>query len=195
MGKNKSIQRLPPFGKTNRTSNTTCFMPIVLFKPSSLSRLSLALIFSLVGCTTSQAIDQPTVAFITPTSRPPTANPKTNGPIQSPMPSPSLPQPPISYPPPINEPPPPQTLAARAARHLAGWIHTPLEEIHFVGIEAIDQMPSLSDNSCSARWESPDDVTPTDPTQGKLLTFQVRGKNYGYYSLGEALLLCPIQLP
>jgi hypothetical protein len=184
--KSKSICRLS--GCVKQTE-----LRIPLSKLSSISQLGLALTFFLVGCVTNQVIDRPTVIFLTPTPRPLPANP-TNAPIQNPMPSPSLTEPPISYPPPMNEPPLPQTIAARAARHLAGWLHTPLEEIQVVDVKAIDQMPSLSDNSCSARWESPDDLTPTDPTQGKLLTLQVKNKKYGYYALGEALLLCPIQL-
>ncbi len=161
----------------------------------SYARLDLALIFFLVGCATTQTIDQPTVPFLTPTSLPPTVVPAATVSIPSPMPSPSPSQPPNSYPPPMNELPPPQTIVERAVRHLAGWTHTPVEEIRVVSVGSTDQRPSLSDSSCSSRWEFLDDGAPTDSKQGKLVTLQARGKNYRYYAVGDALLLCPIQLP
>lgn len=155
-----------------------------------------ALVFVLVGCAPAQSNQQPTATLPSPlTPRPPTPLPTASPLIQNPTPSPSLPEPLVNYPPSRDDVPSPQTIVARAARHLAGWLHTPLDEIQVVDVKAIDHMPSLSDNSCSSRWESLDDVTPTAPAQGRLLTLQVRGKNYGYYALGEALLLCPIQLP
>lgn len=148
----------------------------------SISRLSFVLIFALAGCAAPQAIKQPTEIFRTP---PITVL------MPGPMPSPSSSQPPMSYPPSRDEPQPPQTIVERAIRHLAGWIHTPVEEIRVVSVEAIDQMPPISNSACSSKWEILDDGTTPEPKHRKLVTLQVRGKNYRYYAAGEALLLCP----
>ncbi len=97
----------------------------------------------------------------------------------------------MSYPPPRDESSPPQTTIERAVRHLAGWIHVPVEEIRVVSVEAIEQMPPISNSSCSSNWEFLDDGTMSESKQKKLVTLQARGKNYRYYAEGEALLLCP----
>lgn len=143
------------------------------------------LIFSLAGCADSRTVNPPTKIFSTPTGAPKTAS------IPSPMSSPSSLEPPNRYPPPKDELPEPRTIVERAVRHLAGWIHTPVEEIQVVSVEAIDQMPPIANNSCASRWEFLDDGTTSDAKQGKLVTLQARGKNYRYYAVGEAFLLCP----
>jgi hypothetical protein len=56
-------------------------------------------------------------------------------------------------------------------------------------------MPPLLDSSCAARWEMLDDSSQETLAGAKLVTLQARGKKYGYYARGEALLLCPVQLP
>jgi|GEM_PF-829900 len=89
----------------------------------------------------------------------------------------------------------PTTVAGRAARHLAGWLHTPIEEIVFVRVEPA-QAPPATVESCGSRWEIEDSGSPPPPgAPGQLIVFQVGKKKYGYHAVGAALLLCPISVP
>jgi len=74
-------------------------------------------------------------------------------------------------------------------------MHIPFEEIRVVSVEPIAQMPPPLDSSCASRWEILDDLFQETVAGARLVTLQARGKKYGYYARGEALLLCPVQLP
>ncbi len=75
-----------------------------------------------------------------------------------------------------------------AVAHLAGWLHVPREEIRVVSI-TLAQVPSDA-KTCRVSAEL---VEPAP--EERLITLEARGKKYGYYISGEALLLCPVLLP
>ena len=102
-------------------------------------------------------------------------------PPATPVPSPA------DYPRPQDEARP-ATPAAIAAKHLAGWLHVPLEGIRVLSTTQAEAPPEA--RKCRLSAELPD-----PPAEEQLITLEAGGKKYGYYVSSEALLLCPVVLP
>ncbi len=143
------------------------------------------LTLSLAGCSTRPGVEQQAATPL-PSLSPTDPSPKT--PTPPPTPKASLPEPPIRYPVPRDEATP-TTIAGEAVRHLAGWLHVPSEAIRLVSIEPAKVPPSLAE-SCVPRLD-----TEGPSSEEKLITLETGGRRYGYYALGEVLLLCPVKLP
>jgi len=138
----------------------------------------LVLVFA-VACVRPVAGTPVPVRSASPEASPvPTASP---APPATPVPAPP------DYPRPQDEARP-ETPAAIAAKHLAGWLHRPLEEIHVLGVTGAEVPAEAKKCRLSAEL--------LEPLAGEqLITLEAGGKKYGYYVSGEALLLCPVVVP
>jgi hypothetical protein len=127
------------------------------------------------------------VACVRPVAGTPVPVPSAS-PEASPVPTASpAPPAPADYPRPQDEARP-ETPAAIAAKHLAGWLHLPLEEIHVLGVTGAE-VPAEA-KKCRLTAELLE-----APAEEQLITLEAGGKKYGYYVSGEALLLCPALIP